>query len=76
MHDWISVDKELPPAGTVLLAGRMRYKWEHQYTTFIDLGYHDGDIWHVDNDWYEGQQEFAITHWMPLPDPPVYADGN
>ena len=73
---WIPVSERLPEVGTYIIAGRMKYDYEKEYTHFVDVAYfgprwNDADYsWQTFNDWFEGQQEFEITHWMPLPEPP------
>ena len=69
---WISVTERLPQICTnVIVAGRMKYRWEHKYFQFVDKAYfNEGEFFETDNDWDEGQDEFEITHWMPLPEPP------
>ena len=73
---WIPVAERLPEIGTYIIAGRMKYDYEKAYTHFVDVAYfgprwNDADYsWQTFNDWFEGQQEFEITHWMPLPEPP------
>lgn len=73
---WISVTERLPEIGTYIIAGRMKYDYEKAYTHFVDVAYFgprwdDANYsWQTFNDWREGQQEFEITHWMPLPPPP------
>jgi hypothetical protein len=73
---WIPVTEQLPEIGTYIIAGRMKYDYENEYTHFVDVAYfgprwNDADCsWQTFNDWCEGQQEFEITHWMPLPKPP------
>ena len=73
---WIPVTERLPEIGTYIIAGHMKYDYEKEYTHFVDAAYfgprwNDADYsWQTFNDWFEGQQEFEITHWMPLPDTP------
>ena len=68
---WIPVTERLPDTShSVLVAGKMKYEWEKEYTRFVDLGWNDGVSFETCNDWYEGQHEFEVTHWMPLPEPP------
>ena len=75
-HSWIPVAERLPEIGTYIIAGRMKYDYEKTYTHFVDVAYfgprwNDVDYsWQTFNDWFEGQQEFEITHWMPLPESP------
>lgn len=69
---WISVKEHLPDIGSaVIVSGRMRYKWETDFSRFVDVAtYAEGELFETFNDWYEGQDDFEITHWMPLPTPP------
>ena len=69
---WISVEEQLPQICTnVLVAGRMKYRWEHKYFQFVDMAFfNEREFFETSNDWYEGQDEFEITHWMPLPPAP------
>lgn len=68
---WIPMAERLPDIlEPVLVAGKMKYRWEKEYTRFVDLGWNHGDFFETCNDWNEGQDEFEITHWMPLPEPP------
>ena len=70
-NGWISTAVRMPKQfEVVLIAGRMKYDWEEEYTRFVDLGCYNGLEIETENDWYEGQDEFKITHWMPLPDHP------
>ena len=72
MAEWIPVSERLPQICTnVLVAGRMKYRWEHKYLQFVDEAFfNEREFFETSNDWYEGQDEFEITHWMPLPKPP------
>lgn len=69
---WIPVTDRLPDIGdSVIVSGKMKYQWEKEYERFVDVGiYNEEGAFETFIDWYEGQQEFKITHWMPLPDPP------
>lgn len=77
---WHRVEDELPTdCETVLICGKMKYSHEKEYEVFVDAGIYDPvgiygftkhDGWMTWNDWHEGQQEFKITHWMSLPEPP------
>nr|MBQ1579146.1 DUF551 domain-containing protein [Oscillospiraceae bacterium] len=69
---WIPVTERLPEIlHTVIVSGRMKYKWETDFFRFVDVAtYSEGEFFETFNDWYEGQDEFEITHWMPLPEPP------
>lgn len=69
---WIPVTERLPEIlHTVIVSGRMKYEWETDFIRFVDVAtYTEGEFFETFNDWYEGQDEFEITHWMPLPEPP------
>lgn len=71
-NEWIPVTERLPEIlHTVIISGRMKYKWETDFFRFVDVAtYTEGEFFETFNDWYEGQDEFEITHWMPLPEPP------
>ena len=76
---WTPVTERLPERfETVIICGRMKYSFEKDYCRFVDVACFDKpykekcqDKWSIFNDWYEGQQEFEITHWMSLPKPPI-----
>lgn len=72
MKTWIPVTERLPEImHTVIVSGRMKYEWETDFFRFVDVAtYTEGEFFETFNDWYEGQDEFEITHWMPLPEPP------
>ena len=73
---WHRVEEDLPNEfDTVIVYGRMKYDHEKDYEVFVDAAEYgpynySHDRWVTWNDWYEGQEEFKITHWMPLPEPP------
>lgn len=73
---WHRVEEELPNEfDTVIVCGRMKYDHEKDYEVFVDAAEYGAfdyahDRWVTWNDWHEGQEEFKITHWMPLPEPP------
>ena len=83
MSDWILTSERLPETdGTYLVSGRMKYDWENEYEYFVDCaeylplsgdpwpyGNTGGTEWGTWNDWYEGQQEYEILAWQPLPEP-------
>lgn len=61
---WVSVTERLPESsGTHALVMRFDYVTN---TPFYDLLWFDSDEWWNRN--YTG--DFAVTHWMPLPEPP------
>ena len=73
---WHRVEEDLPNEfDTVIVYGRMKYDHEKDYEVFVDAAEYgpdnySHDRWVTWNDWHEGQEEFKITHWMPLPEPP------
>lgn len=73
---WIPVTERLPETGgTYIVSGRMKYKHEMEYDYFVDAAvYSPVDGWDTFHDNWEGQQDFAITAWMPLPEPYKEAD--
>lgn len=67
---WIPVTERLPEQGKQYLV--MRYDSVTK-TPFIDILWHDAhDLWW--NRLYKGQ--YAVTHWMPLPEPPKEDDNE
>lgn len=61
-------DKQPGIGESVIVAGKMRYSFEPCYTLFVDVAEYliDGTLCTF-NDWYEGQDEYIIEYWMPLP---------
>lgn len=63
-HGWISVDDKLPPTYLPVLVTMT-----------------DGKVWQGflnDDEWYVygwNKNPFTITHWQPLPEPPVCTGG-
>ena len=62
--DWISVDDRLPEAFTSVLF------FGEEYDDVACHGHYDGGRWY-DCDWSYDPIESEITHWMPLPKPPI-----
>ena len=59
---WISVEDRLPEPNKEVLAytfGDMCVAWRD-----------NDDGWLTNPDWEDGLDEYPITHWQPLPDPP------
>lgn len=86
-HKWIPVEMGLPDEGQeVLVAGEMKYEWETSLERFVDIGMLQDrepyrpdmptDVlkWSTINDWYEGQDTYRITHWLPIPKHPKEKD--
>lgn len=68
MDNWISVKNELPMIGRAILT----YRESKMYGNLIRVGKcvfidSDGAIFTE----MDSKQEIAITHWQPLPAPPV-----
>lgn len=84
---WIPCEERLPDiAATYIVSGKMKYSFEAEYEFFTDAAdyvpydephnYKLGDKFynyrfHTWNDWYEGQDEYEILAWMPMPEPYV-----
>jgi len=60
---WISVEERMPESSTRALVMRFDYVTN---TPFYDLLWFDKDEWW--NRRFSG--DYAVTHWMPLPEPP------
>ena len=81
VQEWISVKDRLPEVGdSYLVVVKCKYDWEKEYEIGTDVAtfypYDNPDAyidnrWDTYNDWDEGQQYIHITHWMPLPQPPM-----
>ena len=58
---WIPVTERLPQNGAKCLVTRYDYVTK---TPFVDL------LW-FDNDWWDrfNTGDYAVTHWMPMPEP-------
>ena len=85
MPRWIPCEERLPDiADTYIVSGKMKYSFEDEYEFFTDAAdyepydephsYKLGDKFynyrfHTWNDWYEGQDEYEILAWMPMPEP-------
>lgn len=74
---WIPCEDRLPDEiGVYLVSGRMKYDTDKEYEYFVDFAdYHYdykgkfGGYFGTYNDWYEGQHEYEILAWQPLPEP-------
>lgn len=67
MQRWIPVTERLPESTERYLVMRFDYVTK---TPFCDLLWFENGRWW--NRRYEGN--YAVTHWMPLPEPPKEAD--
>jgi|688.fasta_scaffold437967_2 hypothetical protein len=64
---WISVSERLPPEGVCLAAIRVR-NWHEGPKHYVEIKYFDGtQQFRDEDDWVSCS---AVTHWMPLPEPP------
>lgn len=65
---WISVEERLPENGTRCLVVRYDYVTD---TPFVDMLWFDNSWWNRIN-----SGDYAVTHWMPLPQPPKEGGGT
>ena len=75
---WIPASVRLPEVGgNYFVVVKYKYDFEKEYSydaDFAEFTFSDGYIdncWNTYNDWNEGQQYLHITHWMPIPEPPM-----
>lgn len=70
MTDWISVKDRLPRHEVDVLVLRESWRTMEVRRLVSVEGYCDGE--HIRSDsWYPGGSSVgAMTHWMPLPEPP------
>ena len=68
---WIPCSERLPKIGdTIIISGKTKYKHEKEYEYFVDIAFYEPwQGFSTYNDWYEGQDEFEIVAWQPLPEP-------
>ncbi|HHD7737770.1 TPA: DUF551 domain-containing protein [Providencia rettgeri] len=81
--NWVKCSDSLPNIDTPVFAGWFsKYDGKFVFHKFVrtDEQGEDGWIWlwskHTDqfisdNDFYEQDDDYPITHWMPLPLPPM-----
>ena len=80
---WISVEERLPDIFTdYIVVVKHKYEYEDEWEYDVDVGGpalgDDGYIdhfWETLHDWNVGE-ECHITHWMPLPEPPMMKGGE
>ena len=67
---WTPCSERLPDIGdTVIISGKMKYKGDKYYEEFVDVAIFEvTQRFETFNDWYEGQDEFEIVAWQPLPE--------
>lgn len=68
MGEWISVEDKMPEDGTEVYAS---WSFDSNDGPHQSLASYAGAEWITD---WDGVQE--VTHWMPLPDPPGYKEGQ
>jgi hypothetical protein len=87
-HGWVDAKSELPPIDTIVIVrypsgydGAHMFAWgarvddgEHWFWG-IQTGYSSGIRIDKDTSWndIECDDDYGVTHWMPLPKPPVGA---
>lgn len=71
MSKWTPCSERLPNIGDlVIISGKMKYKDDKDYEYFVDVAvYEPSQEFSTFNDWNEGQDEYEITAWQPLPEP-------
>ncbi|WEE38370.1 MULTISPECIES: DUF551 domain-containing protein [unclassified Acinetobacter] len=73
---WISVNEQLPELGVPVMAGSKSFGLGEFDWWFFER-FADGDVWlwsrlnssSLRGD-FECDDDYHITHWMPLPEPP------
>lgn len=68
INKWISVKEKFPKIGKKVLAYR-----PGMYYTVIQTIYHGNEDW---ENGYDISGNMAITHWMPIPEPPKKNDNK
>lgn len=61
---WISVEERLP-----FDSGKYLCKIKCPKGEWIEIDHWDGEDWYS-TDWHDEKATEAVTHWMPLPEPP------
>ena len=72
MSEWISVKERLPGFGTSVLVCDAKNGFVGVFR--IEKRPHDEIFWHDGDTWWLRTEE--VTHWMPIPEPPVATDTN
>ena len=62
--EWIRVLDKAPPISEEILT----YCPYHKYCSCVTAAYYDGEDFWFD---CEGSPAMCITHWLPLPKPPI-----
>ena len=78
--EWVRCEDRLPDEiDPYLVSGKMKYDTDKEYEYFVDIADYTkvehcdymgkfGGFFQTYNDWYEGQQEYEILAWRPLPE--------
>lgn len=77
--NWVKVSERLPEIEEAVFAGWFsQFTGEFVYHKFIRTEVEDGWVWAMSQDrylsdesWYEQDDDSQISHWMPLPLPPM-----
>lgn len=90
MSEWISVEDRLPEDSDSVFIVRMDaindYQFPYEYENAVDKAFWSVGFWYLedwDEDRYKKTSEVSkeqwrledVTHWMPLPDPPINREG-
>jgi hypothetical protein len=81
LEGWISVDERLPDDYyDYLVVVKHKYEYEDEWEYDVDVGGPALDAGYIDHFWktyhdWEVGEECHITHWMPLPEPPMMKGG-
>lgn len=69
---WIPVEERLPEKMKIVLV----FKRRTAYFTWSDAMWNIETDWRGEDDWSKNPHNgcFAVTHWMPLPEPPKKED--
>lgn len=74
ISQWIPCSERLPEEyKSYIVTIKMKYDHEKEYEYQVDVADYNDDNWTTFNDWYEGQDEFQVIAWMPLPE--AYKEG-
>ena len=71
---WTPCKEKMPTViDTYIICGKMKYSFESEYEYFVDAADFSPSTTRGEfstwGDWYEGQDEYEILAWMPLPEP-------
>lgn len=77
MSEWISVKERLPIVPDVELEDYVKDKG-YPFLVVVEDGYVEGGYVEIQTFWAKAQcfEDDCVTHWMPLPEPPVVVAEN